>query len=408
VSASIGITLYPADGKTADELLKSADLAMYQAKEHGKNSYQYYLDSMNVAAYQRLSLENKLRKAIENHQLFLHYQPQINARTGEIVGLEALLRWYDPEEGFIPPNVFIPVAEVTGLILPIGEWVLHEACRQARAWQKAGYPLVIMSVNVSSVQFNRQDVAQVIQKALDSSKLYPPFLEIEITESAIMSQTDHAEEALSAVRALGVKIALDDFGTAYSSLSYLRHFPIDTLKIDRSFIIDIDTNQECAEIVEAISAMAHAFFASASAPGVGWDVGAIYYSYPGAEADLNYDYGEACSTLNYSFEAVPLQPEIGVGLYYSPEYFGDSGKATYTSGTLQLSLPEEFGINFTAGKQWFDEALDYLDWKLGVTKGLAGFDFEIAYTDTDLSKSDCGGESICAGRAIFSVSRTLN
>ena len=175
------------------------------------------------------------------------------------MGLEALLRWYDPEEGFIPPpNIFFPVAEVTRLILPIGEWVLHEACRQARAWQKAGYPLVIMSVNVSSVQFNRQDVAQVIQKALDSSKLYPPFLEIEITESAIMSQTDHAEEALSAVRALGVKIALDDFGTAYSSLSYLRHFPIDTLKIDRSFIIDIDTNQECAEIVEAISAMAHA------------------------------------------------------------------------------------------------------------------------------------------------------
>ena len=151
----------------------------------------------------------------------------------------------------------------------------------------------------------------------------------------------------------------------------------------------------------------YAGFAGESASGVGWDVGAIYYSYPGAEADLNYDYGEACSTLNYSFEAVPLQPEIGVGLYYSPEYFGDSGKATYTSGTLQLSLPEEFGINFTAGKQWFDEALDYMDWKLGVTKALAGFDFEIAYTDTDLSKSDCGGESICAGRAIFSVSRTL-
>jgi EAL domain-containing protein (putative c-di-GMP-specific phosphodiesterase class I) len=198
-----------------------------------------------------------MRKALEDESFFLHYQPQVHTVTGEVVGVEALLRWHDPEHGMIGPNVFIPVAEDSGLILPMGEWVLQEACRQARAWQKAGHPHITMSVNVSSIQFARQNVAVLLRDALGKSGLDPRCLEIEITESAIMSDPENAVATLDEIKALGVSIALDDFGTGYSSLSHLRRFPIDTLKIDRSFVVDIDSNQEDAEIVAAIIAMAH-------------------------------------------------------------------------------------------------------------------------------------------------------
>lgn len=257
VSASLGITLYPADGKDSDDLIKNADIAMYHAKEKGRNTYQYYKDSMNVAAVERVKLEGRLRRALEQDQLELHYQPQVDSVTHEIVGLEALLRWRDPENGLIPPNEFIPLAEASGLILPIGEWVLHEACRQARAWQKAGYPVRLMSVNVSSVQFARQDVASIVRAALTRNRLDPGCFEIEITESTIMSDPKSAVQMLEDIKALGVSIALDDFGTGYSSLSYLRRFPIDTLKIDRSFIREVDKKPEDAEIVGAITSMAH-------------------------------------------------------------------------------------------------------------------------------------------------------
>ncbi len=257
VSASIGITIYPADGTSADELIKNADIAMYHAKENGKNAFQYFENSMNTAALERAKLENRLRSALEQNHFELHYQPQIHGITKEIVGLEALLRWRDPEDGLIPPNEFIPLAEKSGLILPIGEWVLHEACRQARAWQKAGYSLNVISVNVSSIQLARQDVAAVIKEALRRSKLDPCCLEIEITESAIMSEPEAAVTTLENIKSLGVSVALDDFGTGYSSLSYLRRFPIDTLKIDRDFVCEIDQKPADAEIVEAIAAMAH-------------------------------------------------------------------------------------------------------------------------------------------------------
>ena len=257
VGASIGIALYPDDGADAGELMRNADIAMYHAKSLGKNAYQYFQSSMNAAVLERAALEAKLRKAIADHHLSLHYQPQVDPRSGEIVGLEALLRWTDPETGPISPGAFIPLAEETGLILQIGEWVIDEACRQARAWDARGVRPVPISVNVSGVQFERQDVADVVRAAVQRHHLPPGRLEIEITESAIMRHPDRAVAALNTLRESGAGVALDDFGTGYSSLSYLRRFPIDTLKIDRSFIMEIDQNQEDAEIVAAIVAMAH-------------------------------------------------------------------------------------------------------------------------------------------------------
>ena len=257
VSASIGITVYPTDGSTADELIKHADIAMYHAKDRGKNAYEYFESSMNIAAQERAKLEKRLRLALEQDQFELHYQPQVRGTTQEIAGLEALLRWRHPEDGLIPPNEFIPLAEKSGLILPIGEWVMHEACRQARTWQKTGLPIDLISVNVSSIQLARQDVAAILRKALSESQLSPECLEIEITESAIMSDPDSAVSLLDEIKSIGVTIALDDFGTGYSSLSYLRRFPIDTLKIDRDFVREIDEKTADAEIIEAITAMAH-------------------------------------------------------------------------------------------------------------------------------------------------------
>lgn len=257
ISASVGITVFPTDGDNAETLAKNADIAMYHAKEQGKNDYQFYLESMNVLAHERLALENKLRRALDNSELSLYYQPQVDADSGRIVGLEALIRWRHPEDGNIPPDLFIPVAEETGLILEIGEWVIDEACRQMREWQRAGLPVPAVSINVSGHQFGKQNVARLIHEALVRNRLAPGSIEVEITESAIMEQPDRAVRELAAIKDLGVGIALDDFGTGYSSFSYLHRFPIDTLKIDRSFIRDIAEKDASAELVAAIIAMAH-------------------------------------------------------------------------------------------------------------------------------------------------------
>ena len=257
VSASIGITLYPSDGTDTNELIKHADIAMYHAKAKGKNNYQFFEHSMNVETIERLELEGKLCNALEQGQLELYYQPQVDGVTHEVVGLEALLRWHNPEYGLMLPTDFIAVAEASGLILPIGEWVLREACRQTRLWQEAGHPIRVISVNVSSVQFARQDVPTIVRQALEESRLDPRCLELEITESAIMSDPEVAVKRLDQIKALGVNIALDDFGTGYSSLSHLRRFPIDTLKIDRSFIHEIEAKSTDAEIVAAVAALAH-------------------------------------------------------------------------------------------------------------------------------------------------------
>ena len=255
VTASIGIATYPEDGLSSEILIRNADTAMYHAKQEGKAAFQYYSAAMNAASVERLTLETGLRHALEGNGLALHYQPQIDIRTGKIIGAEALLRWQHPQRGYISPQTFIPIAEDSGLILPIGQWVLERACQQAVAWQRAGLPRIPISVNVSGVQFQRQDLSELVRTNLASSGIDPAMLCIEITETVIVSARERAIALLQELRQLGVGLALDDFGTGYSSLSYLRSFPIDTLKIDRSFVAEMLTNHTTASIIEAIISM---------------------------------------------------------------------------------------------------------------------------------------------------------
>jgi diguanylate cyclase (GGDEF)-like protein len=268
VSASIGVATFPEDGATADMLIRNADSAMYHAKQQGKAGYLYYSEAMNVASVERLTLESGLRRALEQDRLELHYQPQIDLVSGRVIGAEALLRWKDPERGYISPATFIPLAEETGLILTIGEWVINRACQQAMEWQRAGLVGIPISVNVSGAQFSRQNLSNLVARALDSSGLQPALLCIEITETAMMAVPDRAVELLLQLRTLGVRLSLDDFGTGYSSLSYLRRFPISTLKIDRSFVCEVLTDDHTASITEAIIGMAHVLGLRVVAEGV--------------------------------------------------------------------------------------------------------------------------------------------
>ena len=252
ISASIGIATFPEDGQTAEVLLRNADTAMYHAKQLGKAAYQYYSDEMNAASVERMTLENGLRKALDDHRLELHYQPQVDIRTGSIVGAEALIRWHDPVRGYISPDTFIPIAESGGLILQLGEWILREAIRQAAEWRRQGLPVVPVSINVSGTQFRRQDIVAIVRDALERSSLPAAAVSIEITETSLMSALDRAADVLGELRELGVRTALDDFGTGYSSLSYLKSFPIDSLKIDRSFIAEMLTDEKTAALTDAI------------------------------------------------------------------------------------------------------------------------------------------------------------
>ena len=268
VTASIGIATYPEDGVTGEILIRNADTAMYHAKQQGKASFQYYSAAMNAASVERLTLESGLRRALEDQGLELHYQPQIDVRTGWIVGAEALLRWNHPLRGHISPATFIPIAEDSGLILPIGEWVLNRACQQAVEWQRAGLPKIPVAVNVSGVQFRRQDLCKLVKDALSSSGLDASLLRLEITETVIVSVRDRAVQLLEQLRDLGISLALDDFGTGYSSLSYLKSFPINMLKIDRSFVAEMLTDHTTASIVEAIISMTRILGLTVLAEGV--------------------------------------------------------------------------------------------------------------------------------------------
>ncbi|MBN1237654.1 MAG: EAL domain-containing protein [Gammaproteobacteria bacterium] len=268
VTASIGIATFPEDGQSVDTLIRNADTAMYHAKQQGKAAYQYYSAEMNAASVERLTLETGLRRAIEDEALELHFQPQVELGSGRIIGCEALLRWRDPVRGYIAPAEFIHIAEDTGLILPIGEWVINRACAHAVEWQRAGLPPVPVSVNVSAVQFRRQNLPEVVSRALAATGLDPALLDIEITETAIMSVRARAVESLEELRALGVTLSLDDFGTGYSSLSYLKRFPISMLKIDRSFISELLSDGATSSITEAIISMTHILGLTALAEGV--------------------------------------------------------------------------------------------------------------------------------------------
>jgi EAL domain-containing protein (putative c-di-GMP-specific phosphodiesterase class I) len=255
-SLSIGIAIYPGDGESVEALLKNADTAMYHAKAQGKNTYQFYAQDMNAKAQLRLRLEQGLRHALEQGELTLHYQPQIDLAGGGLIGVEALLRWTSRHLGPVPPGEFIPVAEDTGLIIPLGNWVIETACRQAQAWRHQGHPSLRLAVNLSPLQFRHPQLAGKVRQALEDSGLPAEALELEITESVLMQNTNSTLALLRELREIGVHLSVDDFGTGYSSLSYLKRFPISRLKIDQSFVRDLTIDADNDAIVTAIIALA--------------------------------------------------------------------------------------------------------------------------------------------------------
>ncbi|MDR6412203.1 UNVERIFIED_ORG: diguanylate cyclase (GGDEF)-like protein [Burkholderia sp. 1595] len=268
ISASIGITLYPVDNHGSDELLRHADLALYQAKAAGRNTYHFHTEALSTAAAMRLKIERHLRYAIARNELTLHYQTRTDARHGRVTGVEALLRWHSPELGDIGPAEFIPVAEDSGLILPVGEWVLQQACRQQVAWQVDGLEPVVMAVNLSARQFWQNDLAETVERVIRQTGIDPAYLELELTEGMLMHDSAHVLAIMERLHGLGLRLSIDDFGTGYSSLSYLKRFPLHRLKIDRSFVKEVDSDANDTAIVAAILALAKGLNLQDTAEGV--------------------------------------------------------------------------------------------------------------------------------------------
>ncbi|MHB8742384.1 MAG: EAL domain-containing protein [Sulfuricaulis sp.] len=302
ITASLGITLYPFDDRSAQELLRNADVAMYRAKDTGKNNYQFYIAEMTAKANERLALENDLRSALAQGELSLHYQPIADCKTGRIVGMEALLRWQHPRRGMISPAQFIPLAEETGLIVPIGAWVLRAACEQCQAWQKLGFTSLYVAVNLSSRQFHQKDLPAFISGVLQETSLNPGTLGLELTEGLVMQQAEASVNTLRELKAMDIRIAIDDFGTGYSSLSYLKRFPIDVLKIDQSFIRDISDDPDDAAIVITIITMAHSLGLKVVAEGVE------------TEQQLSFLREHRCDAMQGYFFSKPLPAEQFVDL----------------------------------------------------------------------------------------------
>ncbi|GFE61452.1 bifunctional diguanylate cyclase/phosphodiesterase [Geobacter sp. AOG2] len=296
-SASIGIALHPENGATVDELLKNADIAMYQAKEKGRNNYQFYSEKMNEQALARQVIESSLRQAVARNEFFLVYQPLFDIASRTIIGFEALIRWRHPQHGDMLPPQFIDVAEETGMIIAIGEWVLRTACRQARQWQNGGSDRLRISVNVSAGQFKHDRFLDIVEAALKESSLPPGCLELDLTESTIMERGERNIHVLTKLKEMGVSLAIDDFGTGYSSLSYLKHFPIDRVKIDGAFVRDIAPDGENAAIAEAIIFMAHSLKLNVVAEGVE------------QEKQYSFLHSRNCDELQGFLMSRPLLPE---------------------------------------------------------------------------------------------------
>ncbi|MGH8277949.1 MAG: putative bifunctional diguanylate cyclase/phosphodiesterase, partial [Gammaproteobacteria bacterium] len=269
LSCSIGISLYPNDGKDVEVLLQNADSAMYKAKDHGRNNYQFFTPDMHAKAMAHLSRENALRKALQRNEMVLHYQPQFDVKLGGIIGVEALVRWQDPEWGLIWPSEFIPLAEETGLVVPLGEWVMRQACLQAKQWSEVMRGRQFhMAVNISVRQFTVEDLLGIVREALDNAELEPRYLQLEITESMVMSDIQANIKLLQQLHDLGVRIGLDDFGTGHSSLIYLKRLPVDVVKIDRAFVEDIATSNYDSAIAQSIISLAESLKLDVIAEGV--------------------------------------------------------------------------------------------------------------------------------------------
>jgi diguanylate cyclase (GGDEF)-like protein/PAS domain S-box-containing protein len=299
ISFSFGVSIFPDHGADGEELLQNADVANFSAREEGPNKFRFFTEEMSAKIMEQLRLENGLRVAIDRKELFLLYQPQVNIRTGAITGVEALLRWQHPQLGLVAPGRFIGIAESSGLIVPIGEWVLRTACAQARKWQDAGHPPVPVAVNVSAIQFRQQGFPELIRSTLRETGLDPKYLELELTETLLLSNADVMFSILQELRGMGVRLAIDDFGSGYSSLSYLRQFQVNRLKIDRSFVRDVAMNRDDAAITTAIIRMAKALNLEVIAEGVEneaqltflreqhcFDVQGFYFSKPVGVAEI--------------------------------------------------------------------------------------------------------------------------
>jgi len=268
ITASIGITIYPLDSQDIDDLLKYADTAMYQAKDKGRNNYQFYSESMNAAAVERFAIENQLRKALSRNEFKIYYQPQIDIKTGAVVGIEALVRWMHPDKGLLYPETFIPLAEETSLIVPVGEWILHTACLQSIALRASGYESLRMTVNISSIQLRQKNFVETMLRVIHDVGFDPAHIQLELTESILIENLETNINMLRELKAYGFSLSIDDFGTGYSSLSYLKRFPVDTLKIDKSFIKDIEKDSDSTAIVKAIIGLGHNLNLKVTAEGV--------------------------------------------------------------------------------------------------------------------------------------------
>jgi predicted signal transduction protein with EAL and GGDEF domain len=297
VGCSVGVSIFPEHGADGETLIKNADAAMYCAKDYGRNNFQFFTEEMNAQVVERLTLESGLRLALDKKQLFLVYQPQMDIATGRITGLEALLRWQHPDLGLVPPDKFIRIAENSGLIVPIGEWVLRTACAQAEKWQEEGLLTGPVAVNVSAVQFRQEGFCELIKKILHETHLAPQYLELELTESVLLSNKDVMLLVLQQLEAMGLKLAIDDFGTGYSSFSYLREFRVSRLKIDRSFVRDVAVKSDDAAIATAIISMAKSLNLKVIAEGVE------------DEPQMSFLRAHHCDEIQGYYFSKPLAPE---------------------------------------------------------------------------------------------------